>query len=656
MEAFLKGVSNLGDWTVVGIILAGVGLGTFVAVAPQGLGVTLVFALLLPVVVQWQPMWGIALFVSMVAVSGTGDIFLPTLFGIPGGGSSQAVVLDAYPLGKKGMARRVFGIAFSSSFVGTLVGLISLLLCIPVARVVLRYMGSAELFVVVVWGVTMVAVLAGPNPLKGLVAACFGIMLSLVGFHSATGVFRFTTHYYFIDGISVPLVAVAIFGIPSALSIAVSKMGVETKSVPLTGKLFDGVKDTWNNIWLAIRTSVLGMVIGCVPGLGGSVIDWLAYGHAAQTCKGSSETFGTGDIRAVVACTAPNDARSGGILIPTLFLGVPGDTASALFLIALLAFGFVPGPSLVKEHLDVIYSIALILAMSSLLGQTLLFSFSNQISKIALIRYNIIVVLIISFVVLGALSANRHVFDLIAVVLVGLLSYFMRLWRYPRAALILGFILGRRVEKYFWISWSAYGFDFLLKPSVVIMLIIVAVMLGFSVWRKGRGKSKAQPSLMEARVGGFKFHPVMVLTLLFAIAFPVVIAVGWDWPLASKLIAFIVAIPGSLIALIQLYRDVRGVPDGPGLAMDESGVEGLSRRKEITRTIIFFSWFIGTVVATWLLGIVYALPLFAFLYTLVEGREKWWKAVLMGGGIYFLVWGLFQVLFMTTWPPGRLFY
>jgi len=152
-------------------------------------------------------------------------------------------------------------------------------------------MGSPELFVVVLWGLTMVALLAGTRPMRGLIAAAVGLLIAVVGMQPQSGVFRFVffDEPYLLDGLPITIVALAMFGVPAALDLALTRVGVEQEAVPLKGRLLDGVKDTFREWWLVVRCSFMGVWVGIIPGLGAQVVDWLSYGHAAQTCKGAKD-------------------------------------------------------------------------------------------------------------------------------------------------------------------------------------------------------------------------------------------------------------------------------------------------------------------------------------------------------------------------------
>ncbi len=486
-DAAAQGLMNLMQFKVLFALLVGVSIGTFTAVAPQGIGMPLVYAMLLPVVIKWEPLTGIALLIGASSVSAICAAYLPVLFGIPGGGGSQATVLDGYPMGKRGEARRALGASFMAGGMGCLIGTLTLVLAIPAARPLIYLMGSPELFVVMLWGLSMVAVLSGRRPVKGLIAAAFGLLLATVGQQAQSGVMRFVFDQpYLLDGISISIIALALFGIPSALDLALTRLGVEQQPAPLKGSLFDGVKDSLREWWLVVRCSFVGVWVGIVPGLGSQVVDWLAYGHAAQTCKGARESFGKGDVRGVIAPESANDAKDGGDLITTLLLGFPQGVVTALFIVALLAWGFLPGPEMVKKNPELIYSIVWIQGIAGIIGTLVGFVLSGQLAKLAELRYTFMVPILFLFILMGAFSVNRDPVDLFVVVSFGILGYFMRRFGYPRPAMILGLVLGDLMEKYLYRSMMAYGFSWLLRPAVVVLLVLA--MASFVLTLRGRLK------------------------------------------------------------------------------------------------------------------------------------------------------------------------
>jgi TctA family transporter len=488
-DAAVKGLLNLLHLNVFLAMLVGVCIGTFTAVAPQGLGMPLVYAILLPVVIRWEPINGIALLIGASSVSAICAAYLPILFGIPGGSGSQATILDGYPMGRRGEGRRALGASFMAGGMGCLIGTFTLALAIPAAKPLIYLMGSPELFVVMLWGLSMIAVLAGRRPIKGLIAAAFGLLLATVGQQAQSGVMRFVFDQpYLLDGISISIIALAMFGIPSALELALSKVGVEQQPAPLKGSLVDGALDALRHWWLVLRCSFIGVWVGIVPGLGSQVVDWLAYGHAAQTAKTGKENFGKGDVRGVIAPESANDAKDGGDLVTTLLLGFPQGVVTALFIVALVAWGYLPGPEMVKKNPDIIYSVVWIQGISGMIGTSIGFFLAGQLAKLAQVRYSIMVPTIFFFILLGAFSVNRDPLDLVVVVAFGLLGYFMRLYGYPRPAMILGLVLGDLMEKYLYRSMASYGFTWLSRPAVVALLVLATA--SFVMTLRGRLKSK----------------------------------------------------------------------------------------------------------------------------------------------------------------------
>ena len=497
-DAALKGFLNLLQLKVFLAMMIGVSIGTFTAVAPQGLGMPLVYAILLPVVIKWEPVTGIALLIGASSVSAICAAYLPILFGIPGGSGSQATVLDGYPMGKRGEGRRALGASFMAGGMGCLIGTLTLALAIPAARPLIYLMGSPELFVVMLWGLSMVAVLAGRRPIKGLIAAAFGLLIATVGQQAQSGEMRFVFGQpYLLDGFSISIIALALFGIPSALDLALTKLGVEQQPVPLKGSLFDGVKDTLRNWWLVVRCSFVGVWVGIVPGLGSQVVDWLAYGHAAQTSKNPGN-FGKGDVRGVIAPESANDAKDGGDLVTTLLLGFPQGVVTALFIVALLAWGYLPGPEMVKKNADVIYSVVWLQGISGIIGTLIGFFLAAQLAKLAEVRYTFMVPIMFIFILMGAFSVHRDPIDLLVVIAFGILGYFMRRFGYPRPAMILGLVLGDLMEKYLYRSVASYGFSWLARPAVVALLMLAALSLFFTL----RGRLKNRQEASSPALGG----------------------------------------------------------------------------------------------------------------------------------------------------------
>ncbi|MEL6195287.1 MAG: tripartite tricarboxylate transporter permease, partial [Bacteroidota bacterium] len=312
-----------------GFLMLGVLLGLLIGIFP-GLGGIAGLSLLLPFLYGMDEVSALATLVGLVAVIPTSATFTSILMGIPGSSSSQATVLDGFPLAQQGEAARALGAAFSASLFGGLFGAIILTFFVQIARPVILIFGSAELFMLAVFGLSMVGSLSGKSLVKGVVACGFGILVGSVGAAPATGEFRMVFGIdYLYDGLPLVVIALSIFAFPEISELFRKDSAIAKDGATLgKGGWLVGVKDLIKNKWLAVRCASIGTIVGAIPGMGGSVVDWIAYGHVIQTSKDKSK-FGKGDIRGVIAPESANNAKEGGALMPTLLFGIPGSGSMA---------------------------------------------------------------------------------------------------------------------------------------------------------------------------------------------------------------------------------------------------------------------------------------------------------------------------------------
>jgi TctA family transporter len=239
--------------------------------------------------------------IGMVAVVPTSDTFASVLMGIPGSSASQATVLDGFPMAKRGQAARALSAAFASSLFGGLVGAAFLTVFILIARPVVLLFKSPELLMISIFGLSMVGILAGRVAIKGIVAAGLGMLIGTIGEGPFNGELRMSSYDfpYLTDGLKLVIVGLGIFAVPEIVALLRKDRAI-SDTPALGGGWLDGIKDWWANRWLSMRCSIIGVVVGVIPGLGGSVVDWIAYGHAVQSTPDKSK-FGKGEIRGVVA-------------------------------------------------------------------------------------------------------------------------------------------------------------------------------------------------------------------------------------------------------------------------------------------------------------------------------------------------------------------
>ena len=300
----------------------------------------------------------------------------------------------------------------------------------------------------------MVAVLSGGTPFKGLAGVCLGILVATAGDDAQTGTLRWTFDtLYLWEGLPIVPFALGLFAVPELADMMISRMKISGNAKIEKGwAQMEGVKDVFRNWWLVLRCSFIGAGLGSIPGVGASVIDWIAYGHAAQSIKDADKTFGKGDVRGVIASESSNNAKEGGALVPTIAFGVPGSASMALFLGAFLIHGITPGPKMLAEQLDITYLMVWSVGLANILGAGICFAFTNQLALIAQVRITVLVPVVLAITFVGAFQGARDWGDLYALLFFGIVGWTMKRLRWPRPPVILGFVLGHLIENYMFIS------------------------------------------------------------------------------------------------------------------------------------------------------------------------------------------------------------
>jgi len=636
-------------------LFLGVLMGLFLGAMP-GLGGLVGLAILLPFTFDMDPFMAFAIMIGLISVTSTSDTIPSVLFGVPGTSAAQATILDGHPMAKKGEAGRAFGAAYTASLMGGLFGALLLGISIPVIRPVVLAFGSPEFFMMGMLGISMVAVLSGNAPLKGLIGGAVGLAIGMVGMDPQTGVIRWAFGaLYLWDGIPLVPVALGLFAIPEIVDLVIK--GTSIADVPkeaMKGALI-GIKDAWRHRWLVLRCSAIGVWVGATPGLGASVVDWFAYGHALQTEKGASETFGKGDVRGVIAPESANNAKEGGALIPTLAFGVPGSASMALVLGAMTIQGLDAGSAMLTKHLDVTFTMIWSLAIANIFGTTLCLLFTNSLARIALVRIQLIAPLVIGIVFVASFQATSHYGDIWSLLIFSLLGWFMKRFSWPRPPVILGLVLSKIIENYLFISVTRYGWEWLGRPIVIGIAVLIAVSLfyGFrSAAREAAAKrGESRPPLR------FRLNPGAILTLVIFAAFGFGVWDAGEWAIQARLFPWAIGIPVLFLCAGQLFGDLfqRGSPE----EMDDlRGAMDLPVDRTVPMSVVakraanIFVWILGLFAGVWLVGFVLSVPLFVFLYLKFQGEEKLRVALTSGACMLLLIVGVFHLVLNVPWPDG----
>ncbi len=642
---------------VLGYLVLGVVMGLCIGVFP-GLGGIAGLSLLLPFMFGMDPVLGLALMIGMVAVVPTSDTFASVLMGIPGSSASQATVLDGFPMAKKGEAARALSAAFASSLFGGLVGATFLTVFILVARPIVLEFRTPELLMITIFGLSMVGILAGRVAIKGIVAAGLGMMIGTIGEGDSAGELRMATYDmpYLVDGLKLVIVGLGIFAIPEIVALLRQDRSISDRS-PLGGGWTKGVSDWFTNIWLSMRCSIIGVVVGVIPGLGGSVVDWIAYGHSVQTTKDKSK-FGSGEIRGVIGPESSNNAKEGGGLVPTLLFGIPGSGSMAIFIgaIALLGSGNIEvGPSMLKNNLDITYAIVWLLALANVVGTLICIAASGGIARLTTIPFSLLAPFLFMIISFAAFQSGQNLMDLVALFAIGLLGIMMRRFDWSRPAFLIGFVLSNPAETYanqaVQIAQSRFrksfeeGIDYIFSPIVIVLLIITVISVVV-------GLRQAKTIMAEGAVdAGHKRAPMIFLLAVLAylvIAYTNAAMIP-DYAAADRVFPkFVsgVAIVGALILLVQMMLR----PETHPLFADRDARDDEDNSYGLWSTL---AWFAGLLILTSLVGFILALGVFLFLFIRFRAGRGWGFAALytaVGIGFMLFMAGLLN----RDFPPGLL--
>jgi putative tricarboxylic transport membrane protein len=476
------GLEILSPGTLI-FLIGGVLVGLVFGVIP-GLGGTTALALLLPLTFGMNVMHAFAMAGGIMGAVAMGGSISAILLNAPGTAPSAATCLDGHPLAKQGRAADAIGAVATASPLGGLFGVLTLLLVLPLARDIVLLFGPPEFFLVAVFGIVTVAISSSANLLRGLIAGGVGLMLSFVGYDTVHGGLRYTFGSdYLWDGIPLIPALVGLFGMAEMirLSIEGGTVAADASSVKLGG-VMTGVKATLRHWKVVIRGSLIGTLIGAIPGVGGTVATFIAYSTTKKADR-DPESFGTGRIEGIVAPESANNAKDSGALLPTLAFGIPGSAEMAVFLGILVLHGMQPGPTIFAEHQQDIYGLVLALTFSAVLASVIGLASVRWLAAITLVNGQVLAPVVIAVSLVGVYAINQTPGDVVLAAVIGVLGYLMLRFNYPRLPLVIALILGETAERGFQQSmqigqgsWSI----FLQSTTSIVLIGLIALSLGWS--------------------------------------------------------------------------------------------------------------------------------------------------------------------------------
>ena len=478
MDALLQGLSMLLDPLTIGLVIVGVIVGVVVGALP-GLSSPMAVALLIPFTIPLDPVPAIAMMAALYCAGTFGGSITAILINAPGAPPAAATALDGYPMALRGEAGRALGLATFSSVAGGIISLIVFLFATPMLAEIALQFTPAEYFALAVFALSMLASISGRSSLRNLIAGAVGVLLSTVGIHLVTGVERFTFGLpELTDGIHFVPVLIGLFAIAELLNQA---QGLERHYERIRAKVMKlpGLADLKRVLPTILRSSGIGTFIGILPAEGATVAAIIGYNEARRWSKWKHE-FGTGCPEGIAGPEAANNAATGGAMVPTLALGIPGSATTALILAALIMHGLRPGPYLMQNTPELIYAIFGAMLLANLAFLALGLVGARLFAQVTLLPRSILWPAVLVFAIIGSYAQSSTFFDVWVMFAAGIVGFFMLRHGFGPAPLIMGLILGRIVEESFSQTMILYDnniWGMFERPIVVLFFALTALGL-----------------------------------------------------------------------------------------------------------------------------------------------------------------------------------
>jgi len=484
---FFNSFGNVFQPNVMLMILIGVTGGIIIGALP-GLTATMGVALLVPFTFGRPPTESLAMLLGIYCGGMYGGSISAILIRTPGTPAAAATVFEGYPLGQKGQAGRAMSMALFASFTGGLFGALVMTFLSPVISGFALQFGTVEYFTLAIFGLSTIIAISGSSLIKGIMSGLFGLLLASIGFDPISGYPRFTFgRVELLEGPAFIPTLIGLFAV-SEIFASAEKMSVIERVATTINQWFPSLADIKVSARNIFKSSIIGTIVGAIPGTGGDIAAFVSYGEAKRSSK-YPERFGTGVIEGVAACEAANNACSGGAMIPLLSLGVPGDAVTAVLLGAFIIQGLQPGPLLYKEHLDLVYNIFASMIVANVAMFVVGAIGIRFFARVIMIEKAVLIPIIFVLSIVGSFAMRQNVFDIGLTIGFGVLGYIMQRNNFPLSPILLALILGPLAESNLRRSLviSNGNLDILFsRPIAIGLLIMAGVSMAVSVWNHRR--------------------------------------------------------------------------------------------------------------------------------------------------------------------------
>jgi TctA family transporter len=492
-----QGLTLVVAWPNILYPIAGTLLAMMVAVLPGLSGVTLM-ALAIPFTLGWEPLPVVLLFGGLVGGSTFMGSITAILFNIPGSGPSAATLLDGHPMARQGRARTAIGCAAFASALGSTVGILVLIALVPLMREAILLFGAPELLMVTILGLTTIAAIAGQAAGRALIAAGLGLLIASVGQDPRTGEPRFTLGAEALsDGVGVIPALLGLFSMAEMIELSLSgrlTISGHAAASELGGSVREGARAIFTHFGLFLRSALIGTGVGMVPGVGGTIASFLAYGHAVNSARDRS-AFGHGEIRGVLAPEAAHDAKDGASLVPVLAFGIPGTEATAALLAALTLHGLAPGRDLMTTGLPLVFVLIWSLFLSNWITSLVGLLFVRPLARLTVLRVQVLAPIVLVLAGLGAFLSELRRADIVIAGMFGVLGYFMKKHGWPRVPLVVALLVGGAFELNLHITLRLHALgrlDLAGRPILIVLSLLAAISVAWPVLRAWRERTRSR--------------------------------------------------------------------------------------------------------------------------------------------------------------------
>lgn len=461
------------------IMCGGILIGIIGGALP-GISSTMCVSLLLPFTFAMSPETGILMLMAIYTSAVYGGSISAILINTPGTGSSAATALDGYPLTSQGRGGQALRISTLASAIGGVISGIALLVLAPPLSQISLLFGPSEYMLLAVIGLTAVVTLAADSLFKGILSAIFGLFLTTVGVDFSIGYPRFTFGIIELDsGISFIPALIGLFALSEVLKLCERprESNIDVANFK-SDRIFPSMEET-RGLWGTIaRSSIIGVIIGILPGAGAEIGSWISYNTAKSLSK-EKEKFGKGSLEGIAASESANNAVTGGALIPLLTLGIPGSSVAAVILGGLLIHGLVPGRELFTTHARMTYTVIIGFIIANILIALFGFILAKPFSQVAKLPKKYLTPMIVIFCFIGSFALNNSMFDIVIMIIFGVIGYIIQKAGFHPAPIVLAMVLGQMLESRYLQTFTVSNgkvISYIMTRPISIVLIIIAII------------------------------------------------------------------------------------------------------------------------------------------------------------------------------------